>query len=102
MSSRFASRLTAGLFAAAFAFAVGAAPAMAQTTPQGTAQGAAKSATAPANKSTASTKKPGQSCDKLDKATKAYSDCVKAQAQSEKKPKPAETAKTVEKGKKKG
>lgn len=106
MTIRVASRLAAGAFVAALAFAVGTvgiAPAVAQTQGQTQAQGQSQGqGKAKSAANTQRAKKPGQSCDKLDKATKAYSDCVKAQAQSEKKPKPPEGTKAAEKAKKKG
>ena len=92
MSHGFVSRLATALFVGAVALAVaggGIAPAMAQ------GQGQAKSAA-----NTQRDKKPGQSCDGMDKKTKAYSDCVKAQAQSDKKPKKPDEATDLQADKK--
>lgn len=48
------------------------------------AVGLAAPALAQSNTKAQSDKKPGQTCEGLDKASKAFSDCVKAQAQTTK------------------
>lgn len=99
-----------GLAAALIGLSLATAPAMAQTQPAtqavtkpaaaaaNTATTPAKPATPAATKSQAD-KKPAKSCDGMDKASKAYSDCVKTQAQTTKDKKPAEpkTAKAADK-----
>ncbi len=84
-----------GLAAALIGLSLAAAPAMAQTQPT-------KPATAAANSQSA--KKPAATCDGMDKKSKAYSDCVKTQAQTTKEKKPSEPkaakADKVEKAKK--
>ena len=101
-----------GLAAALIGLSLAAAPAMAQTQPatQAVTKPAAavaapakpaKPATPAASKSQAD-KKPAKSCDGMDKASKAYSDCVKTQAQTTKTDKKAaepKTAKAADKAK---
>ena len=97
-----------GLAAALIGLSLATAPAMAQTQPvTKPAAAAAATATTPAKPATPATsksqsaKKPAATCDGMDKASKAYSDCVKTQAQTTKEKKPAEakTAKAVDKTK---
>jgi disulfide bond formation protein DsbB len=102
-----------GLAAALIGLSLATAPAMAQTQPvTKPAAAAATTATTPAKPVTkpatpAATKsqadkKPAKSCEGMDKASKAYSDCVKTQAQTtktDKKPAEPKTAKAADKAK---
>jgi uncharacterized protein HemX len=84
MSNVRIARTARFLLAAAMTLALaggGVAPAFAQ----GQGQGQAKSAA-----NTQRDKKPAQSCEGMDKKTKAYSDCVKKQAQTTKTDKQAD------------
>lgn len=73
MWNKFVSRLMTTSAALALVVAIAAAPALAQ------GQGSAKSAA-----NTQRDKKPAATCDGMDKKAKAYSDCVKTQAQTTK------------------
>lgn len=107
-----------GLAAALIGLSLATAPAMAQTQPvtkpaAAAATTATTTATTPAKPATAKAatpaatksqadKKPAKSCDGMDKASKAYSDCVKTQAQTtktDKKPAEPKTAKAADKTK---
>lgn len=82
MSNKIVFKLATGFFVAATALAIaaaGIAPAMAQ------GQGSTKSAA-----NTQRDKKPAQTCEGMDKKSKAYSDCVKTQAQTTKTDKQAD------------
>ena len=89
------------LAAALIGLSLATAPAMAQTQPvTKPAAAAATTATTPAKPAKPAAnaqadKKPAASCDGMDKKSKAYSDCVKTQAQTTKDKKPAKTAKAT-------
>lgn len=88
-------KLYTGLFAALIGLSLATAPAMAAGANEKKAAATTKSQSA---------KKPAATCEGMDKASKAYSDCVKTQAQTTKDKKPTESkaakADKVEKAKK--